>query len=160
MPLEDIIILAIAIVVVFLIIRFITRIFFKLIGVLIVIAFAVYLLFFWRGGLLDIGNENFILNELKAKYCTEQPRSAKCECIIEPIYQDIRQKYTEKEIEELQKHKAKSMAVILNSARKKREEIRICLKESNSENQWDEFVDDLKDSDVKQKFKDKIESLH
>lgn len=160
MDLTDIIIIVVGIILLILVLRFIAKNILKIIGVLIIIVVFGYFLLFYKGGLLDLGNKDFILNELKEKYCVEQIDEIKCECIIEPLFNDITSQYSLEELAELQKDKTKSLEIIFKSLRDNRAEIKSCLKEREAPKQmWNDFVDELKKLDIKGKLKHLYEDL-
>lgn len=133
------------IVVLFLLIRFVTKIIVKIVGAVFVLGFLVYVLFYWNGGMLDLGNKDFMLKELQQKYCHVPEGKIKCDCIIEPLMDDIYARHSAQEIEKLQNSKAKSLLEISRSMARQRKEIMQCLHEKNATNQWDEFLKELKD---------------
>jgi len=154
-----IIIIIIGIILAIIILKFITKILAKIIAVLLVVAAIGYLLFFWNGGLVNLGKKDFILYKLEDRYCTEGKNEIKCECIIMPLKRDIESKYTPEEIEELKEDRMKSMEVILKSFEENREEIKDCLKENDAMQFWDDFVEDLKKLELGKKFKELFEDL-
>ena len=113
-----------------------------------------YILLFYRGGLLDIGNKEFILYELQEKYCNgDDADKAKCDCIITPLLKEFDKKYSSEEIQELSKNKAKSIKEILETANANKAEIKACLKEDKSESFWKDFIKDVKKVDFKNRIK-------
>lgn len=148
--------IGIIIVVAIILIRFIAQIFFRFIGVLLLLGVAAYFLFFWNGGLLDVGNKDFILYELEAKYCKEA-NSVKCDCIIQPIKKDIESRYSSSQIAEIQKDKLKSFKILYESVNRKKTEIQRCLGDKKSSNVWGDFMKEIigfdKDGELK-KFYD------
>ena len=92
MDLTSIIIIIGIIIVAIIIIKLLTKIAFKVVLIILLLAAAVYFLLFWNGGLLDLGNKDFILVELQAKYC-EQDTTAKC--IDELMQGDVKQELIE-----------------------------------------------------------------
>ena len=148
--------IGIIIVVAIILIRFIAQIFFRFIGVLLLLGVAAYFLFFWNGGLLDVGNKDFILYELEEKYCRED-NPVKCDCIIKPIKSDIESRYSSTQIAEFKKDKLKSFKVLYESVNRKKSEIKKCLEDKNALNIWDDFTKEIigfdKDGELK-KFYD------
>jgi hypothetical protein len=154
MSTQNIIIAAIIIIIGYLLLRTISKVFFKILFIIFLIGALVYILLFYRGGLLDLGNKEFILYELQEKYCTgEDKDQVKCECIINPLLKEFNKKYSGEEIKELQKNKAKSIKEILKIANVNKEKINACLKENKSESVWKDFIKDVKKIDVKDKIK-------
>lgn len=141
--LHDLIIVAAGIIVAIIIIKFVVKLAIKLVLLAIVILFVLYVLFVWHGGLVNLGQDDFLLNELREDYCEIKADEVKCNCIIEPIYSDIRSRYPDEEIDELKGNRVKSVQVIFKSAKTKKDEIKECLRKYKSENKWDEFIDEL-----------------
>ena len=69
MTIENILILAGLIILAFILIRFLTKFLVKLLVFGIVAALIVYVLFYWNGGILNLGKKDFIIYELEQKYC-------------------------------------------------------------------------------------------
>lgn len=159
MEIQTIIIIVIAIIIGILILKFLSKIAFKVILLILVIALVVYFLLFWQGGQLDLGNKDFIMIELQQKYCQDDKNLAKCKCIIDPVMNDIRQEYSNRELLELQQDKLKSLRVILKSLNEKKDEIRQCLKENDALYVWDDFVDEITKVDIKGKMEELWETL-
>jgi hypothetical protein len=113
-----------------------------------------YFLLFFHGGLLDLGNKQFILYELQDKYCKgDQTDRTKCDCIITPLVKKLKEKYSDEEILKLQKNKARSIAEVIKLANENKDEIKTCLKSKKSESSWDDFIKDIKKVDIKTKVK-------
>ena len=157
MSIENIIILAIAIVLAFIVIRFLTKILAKLIAVAIVIALIIFALFYWNGGILTMGQDQFIIYDLEEKYCGEEMDTVKCNCIVQPLKADIESKYSQDDLSELVGNRKESLEILMNSIRENSQTIKECLKENNSGDAWQEFKDDLKDSWFNRKLKEWIE---
>lgn len=150
------IIIALAVIVGFAILRFLSKIFLKIIGFLLIVVLALYLLFYWEGGLLDLGNREFMLVELEQKYCIEKQDTIKCQCIVQPVLRKINRQYTVQELDEMKSNKIRSLRIILSTALDEKAEINACLKEHNASGKWKEFLQDLKqfefDSDMDSLF--------
>ncbi|PIE85919.1 MAG: hypothetical protein CSA05_03305 [Bacteroidia bacterium] len=139
----DILIVIIGIFVLGIILKFIGKLVCKLLSAAFVIVFVLYLLFYWNGGLLDLGNQNFMLYELEAKYCGDKDRQTSCCCIVQPLIEDVTSKYEDEEIEDFQKSKITSIRIIMESLMAKKQEIATCLKENDALDEWDNFISDL-----------------
>jgi len=153
-----VVIVIVAVVLLFSILKFATKIIMKIFGAFFIVAAAVFVLFYWNGGLLNLGNENFMLDEMQAKYCNSG-QTVKCECIITPVLTKIKAEYSGEEFTKLQSNKTKSLMVILETLTKNRTEIRDCLREKNALNEWDEFVNDLKNNDSGNEFTDAFQKM-
>ena len=71
--------------------------------------------------------------------------SVTCECIINPIVEDIKERFTAEEIEALEKNKPVYLKEILESLKKNQKEIQFRLKERNSIYLWNRMVQKLKE---------------
>ena len=67
MEIENIIILGVVIVLAVIVIKFVTKFLAKLIAFLIVAGLIFYALFYWDGGILSLGNEDFIVLRRKIR---------------------------------------------------------------------------------------------
>jgi hypothetical protein len=151
---QNIIIVTVLFIIGILLIRSVSRIIFKVFFIILLLGLLAYFLLFFRGGLLDLGNKEFILYELQEKYCKgDDKNQVKCNCIINPLLKEFNKKYSREEIQELSKNKAKSIKEILKTANAKKAEIKTCLTENKSESLWKDFVKDVKKIDVKDKLK-------
>lgn len=160
MSIVDIAVIAGAIVVAFMILRFIGKLLARVVSIIFVAGFVIFVLFYWRGGVLDLGNKDFMLTELQEKYCDEaQYDEIKCNCIIEPLVQDIFSEYSTDEVIEFKENKLKSLKVILKSLSANNKQIMECLRENDALEKWDEFIYELEDTDIDQKFKRKWKEL-
>ena len=157
MTIENILILAGLIILAFILIRFLTKFLVKLLVFGIVAALIVYVLFYWNGGILNLGKKDFIIYELEQKYCYEKMDTVKCDCIILPLKEDIESKYSPEELKLATQNRQEALDILMTSIRGNQESIRACLKEHNSGNAWKEFLDDLKDSWVSRKLRELVE---
>ena len=144
MSIENIIIIAMAIIVSVVIIRFVTKVLAKLIAIAIVGFALFYVLFQWNGGLLNLGKDKFIIYDLEQKYCVDKMDSVKCNCIVLPLKADIESKYKAEELEKINEDRVAALKVFYQSIEENRESIKACLDENNSGGAWKEFIDDIK----------------
>ncbi len=158
MSTENIITLAIVIVIAFIVIRFLTRILAKLIAIAIIAAIIIFALFYWNGGILSLGKDKFIIYDLEEKYCVEKMDTVKCNCIILPLKEDIEAQYSQEELARLRGNRKESLEILMNSIRDNKEEIKHCLEENNSGKAWQEFIDELKDSWINRKFRELLDN--
>lgn len=70
--------------------------------------------------------------------------SITCQCIVEPLVKDIRERLSNEEIEALEKNKALYVKEILVSLKKNQKEIQFELKERNAIYLWNKLVTKLK----------------
>ena len=131
-----IIIVGIAIVLFFLILKFAK----KLIKFVLIIVLAAGLALF---GFLYLNKIDSIA-DLEAKYCedkTNEKDSLKCVCIVNPVQEDFQIRFTQDEMDNMSSIQfAKELSVSLFN---KRKEISHKLKENKAENLLDEFKKDF-----------------
>ncbi|MCF8381791.1 MAG: hypothetical protein K9H49_19620 [Bacteroidales bacterium] len=152
MTIENILIIAVAIIVSVIIIRFVTKVLAKLIAIAIVVIALYYILFQWNGGLLNLGKNQFIVYDLEEKYCHDEEDLVKCNCIILPLKADIESKYTPEELETLNKDRMEALKIFYKSIEENSQSIKACLEENNSGSAWKEFMEDIKSSPLKKKL--------
>ncbi len=157
--LKNIIIGAIILIVVIAIIRFIAKSLGRLIVLLGIIAVAAYFLFFYEGGLLDWGNDRFIMDELHEKHCIRKENPKMCDYIIAPIHKDIHSQYSKQEIAELQSNKLKSLKIIVTSIAKNRAVIYARLKKDKQTHLWDDFIKEVRGKDVEKQFSKQLDKM-
>ena len=154
MSIENILILAVLIVLAFILIRFLTKVVVKLLIFAIIVALIAYVLFYWNGGIINLGKHEFIIYELEQKYCYEKMDTVKCDCIILPLKEDIESKYSAEELDMATQNRQEAIDILMTSIRENQDQIRACLKENNAGHAWKEFIEDLKDSWVSRKFRE------
>jgi hypothetical protein len=145
MDLQNIILLIGGIILLIIIIRLISKIVFKAIVLLLIVGIALYFLFFFRGGILLQDKDQFVLYSMEEQYCSTNEESAMCTCILEPLIYSIEEKYSKKELNEIQQTPLKSSRIIMEAINEKRKNIRKCLQDKNSTHLWDEFLKKIKD---------------
>jgi len=126
----------------FIIVKYVTKIILKIV-ILIILIILGYLIF-KNYGCKRNKEKDSVFNELKDKYCVGNDGDKKCECIIEILYEDLRQRYpSEEDIKKLKNDKIKSIQELLKSYKNKKEDIYNCLKEKKSLYLWDDFVKEM-----------------
>jgi hypothetical protein len=156
---HSIILLAIAVIIGILLIKFVTKVFFKVLIFLAVAGVICYLIFFYTGGNKNSGEKTFMLYSLQEKYCTGKMDSVKCECIINPLLNDLRGKYKSEEIAEISKDPIKTADVLVKLLSENRTDIKACLKGKNAEHAWNEFIVDVKSLKFGDKFRDAVKAI-
>lgn len=159
MDIENIIILGVVIVLAVIIIRFVTKILAKIVAFLIMTAVILYALFYWDGGIIALGNEDFMLYELEKKYCEEKKDTVKCECLVRPLIDDIESRYSAEEIQKFRKNKIKSINIITGSFTENYESIRQCFKENKSEDSFRENLKEFFKEFRNRKAREKMEEM-
>lgn len=154
MSTHDVIILIVVIIVGIILIKVIAKVLFKIIIFLAIVGAICYLLFFYNGGFVNTGKKEFILYELQSKYCTDKYDSVKCECIINPLIVDLKEKYTSEQIEGLSKDPVKTGKVLIQILNDNKVEIKACLKVKHADSAWEDFVKDIKSLNLGEKAKE------
>ncbi|MBL7810793.1 MAG: hypothetical protein JNL57_01100 [Bacteroidetes bacterium] len=89
---------------------------------------------------------------LKEKYCTTGPKTddiAICDCIVERAVYDLKHRFTEKELSELEGNRAQMAYALHKSLEVVKPEAIKCLKDYGQEAAWDKFVHNLMALDTK-----------
>lgn len=160
MSISEIIILAIAIVLAVVVIRFVTKILVKIIAIVLIVAAIGYFLFFFNGGIIDFpSSDKYVIEQLKETYCFEKADTAICDCVISFIMDDINSTYTPEEIMKLKDDQTKAIEAIVKSYSENRFEINDCLKQYNRGYSLEEFRNDLKALDLSTKFNNLVEKI-
>ncbi|MBN1253490.1 MAG: hypothetical protein JXR51_16160 [Bacteroidales bacterium] len=140
-----------------LIIRFVTKMLFKFVGLILVIVLL--------GGYMYFNTDYFenhqdsvivkaisekikikSLNEYQKQYCENQKSkldSIKCECFIKPIFEDLSSKYSSKELEELYKDKNAYVKAIIGAVKRNQDKIKKLLEENNALHLWNGTIKNL-----------------
>lgn len=150
MEIKEIIILTLIIIVCIVVLRFITKNFFKIIGIIVVIGIILFFLFLWKGGLIKFGQDEFVLIELQNEYCGENYDTVYCDCIINPLLKDILSEYNLEELNEIRKDNLKTAKIIYESIRRNKKDINKCLNKNKSGSLWKEFIESLKNNGIKE----------
>jgi len=99
-----------------------------------------------RPGSLTI--KQFMVREMKQKYCAGNQKEAKCNCILTPLLNDITSKHSSIDLIEVKTNKVESVKIIFESLKNNKTEIQRCLKEKNAIAEWDNFVNEVIDYEV------------
>lgn len=112
----------------------------KTVGLILILAAGIFL---WRGGTVDelklkgIGTlfGNTEISQFEAKYCegAKEDRSM-CDCVAQPIYQDLKSRYSSGELSALDLDKNRRKEAIKESMKNKQGEILSCLKDRGIDN--------------------------
>lgn len=113
----QLIVVVAAIIVIYSLIRWATKVAVKVLGVLLSLAIVIFVLFYWRGGLVNLHKEHFPLFKLHQKYCIDKADPVKCDCIIEPVFEDISESYDVDELDGLSE-RANELNGIVKALRK------------------------------------------
>ncbi len=136
---ETIIIGAVALIILIIVVRFLTKKAFKILLVVILLAATGLFGYMYLTGIHTISG-------LEDKYCNNfdnKTDSLKCVCIVQPISNDFHSRFSDEELENMNEVTfAKELSKALIN---KRKEIKLKLKENNASHLWDDFKDDWKD---------------
>lgn len=161
----NIILVIVGIIGILLVLKFITKTAFK-IAISAVIIIVVGLFIFFKIGntskdinMVDVFTK-YTIEDLENAYCNSQNKadSLKCVCIIQPIAEDLYERYSEEELAELESKRFKFAAEIVKSLNNKKVFIKERLKENDVDNLLDEFKDDLIENKIFSKIKSNSES--
>ncbi len=140
---ETIIIGAIALVILIIIVRFLTKKAFKILLVVILLAAGGLFGYIYLTGIHTI-------SALEEKYCndtSDKTDSLKCVCIVQPIADDFHQRFSEEQLDSMNSVTfAKELSRALFN---KRSVINSRLKENNAMHLLKDFKDDFKDDFLK-----------
>ena len=136
LPLTNIIILVLAAIgAIYLIFKVGSKII-KTVGLILILALGVFL---WQGGTVDdlklkgIGTlfGDTPISQFESKYCggDSQDDRTMCDCVAQPIYQDLKSRYSSGELSALDLDKSKRKEAIKESMKNKQGEIFSCLKD-------------------------------
>lgn len=160
METQNIIILIVAVIIGILLIRFVAKVLFKVIIFLALVAAICYLIFFYKGGIKNSGDKKNVLYELQDRYCKEKFDTIKCDCIINPLINDLTVRYKPDEIMVISKDPGKSAEIIVKLLNENKTEIKECLKEKNATYVWEDFIKDLKSLKLGDRFRTLIDALN
>jgi energy-coupling factor transporter transmembrane protein EcfT len=156
---SDVLILCAGLIIGLLIIKLITKFLFRAIGVIILLTLgSIYVYFFTN--FFEENKDNRIVQHVESKFefasvleyqeehCMDGPKSRidsiTCECIIAPLVNDLKTKFTGDEIEELKKDKQRYKKEIIISLRKNQYEIIEKLKARKAVHIWNKMIRNLK----------------
>ena len=161
MDISIIIAIAAGIILSFIIIKFIAKNIIKFIGItVLVVAFGFYLWYVFgdsqNGNIAKI--VSFSPAAIHTAYCEDMKThsdSLKCECIVEPIYEDLKQRLSADELKSMKNDKIKFITEVRESINNKKQEIKNKLKDRQAGYLWDEFKQEIKNGDIIRRVKEK-----
>ena len=162
MDTTTIIIIIVAIIAIFLIIKFAKAII-KIVGTIVVVGgIAAYIYFgtdlINKNTEIDRIIEDISIENIKVTYCTGEMShsdSIKCECIIMPLYDDLTSRFSNEKLNDLPKNKLKFASELLKSFNNKKLIIKKKLKEKNAVHLLKDFKNELKSGEFIKKIKEK-----
>lgn len=163
MEIDNLLLLGISLVVIILIIRFVAKLVFKLVGLVVVVVFAAGYMYFYTD-YFETHDDNLIvrsvgekikntsdkwqiksLEEYEKQFCNGKSENdaIKCKCFIKPILEDLKSKYTDEELEELYKDKAIYLKELILSITKNQDKIKKLLDENDALHLWNKTMKNL-----------------
>ena len=164
MEMDNLLLVGGSIVAIILIIRFIAKLLFKVVGLGIVAVFAAGYMYFYTD-YFETHDDNLIvktvgekikdttnkwnvksLKEFEKKFCEDgktENDAIKCKCIIIPIVEDLNAKFTDEELKELYKDKSAYLKELLASITRNQSKIKRLLEENNASHLWNKTVKNL-----------------
>jgi len=151
--------LGLFIVVIFLVIKLITKFAFRVFGIAVIAVLGLGYLYFYTNYFEEHQDNKIVqtiekhinvvsLKEFEAKHCngSEMTRadSIQCECIVQPLLKDFRSKYSEEELDELLENKDMYLKELLAALNRNKDVIVKKLKEKNAIEFWNKMVKNLK----------------
>ncbi len=116
--------------------------------VIIAVLGLVYYIFLFSNIMRPAGEHSkFSIDNIKEKYCSNMVThkdSVKCEFIITPIYDDIKSRYTNDELLELERNPVEYFKIINQSIKRNKADIMKNLAKNKEQQIWDNFINDLK----------------
>ncbi len=86
--------------------------------------------------------------EFQNDFCSKKNKSRTdeitCECIIKPLVEDLKSRFSDRELKKLQKDKARYLKEILSALKRNKAEILKELDERNARDVWDNMLDELR----------------
>ena len=130
----------------------------KTVAVLAIIALAIYL-FVFGGSISDLKQQGTklmfagaTLSGLEERYCSNgKEEKYKCECIARPVAADLKSRFSEAEMAEIDKDKSRKFEELHTSMRNKRKEINNCLIKNKGAKGVQDLMDEVDKIEIKQK---------
>lgn len=110
----------------------------------------------------DKVNAKISIVQLKNEACSgklERKQQIRCDCFVSIIYDDLRHKYSDKEIEALTTQKGKMVLELSRVMTSRSADIKQCLRENDALEMWDELMQDIKSGELFDKMNNKVNDL-
>ncbi|MFT5512511.1 MAG: hypothetical protein ACI8SE_000909 [Bacteroidia bacterium] len=142
-----------------LLIRFATKFLLKLVGWVLIIGLGIYALYHFGVGPFE--QNPISIQTWESKYCDNQEDMVTCDCIVNPIKNDLESRFTVDELLEIEKDRAQLLYVVQRSFTAVKPQIQRCLGNANAENALENFKNDLipVDNDVLEEIKRLADSI-
>ena len=160
---ENLIAIALAVIIGALVIKLITKLVFRVLGIAIIAVVGLSYLYFYTDYFQN-NQDNKIVNavenqiekhiqlvsliDFEKKYCNGKQHSRldsiKCECIVQPLLKDLRSKYSEQELKALIANKETYLKELLSALKRNQQTIINKLKQRQATELWNKMVKDLR----------------
>ncbi len=156
---SDIIVIIIAVILLVLIFKLISEFIVRLIVVLLIAGIGFYFVYF-HTDFFEKHKDNMIIQvvdkkvdfvsvfEFQDKFCSKNKKSRTdeiiCECIIQPLVNDLKNRFSAKELRVLEKDKTLYLKEIIASLKRNKKDIMKELKNRDAEDVWDNLLKDLR----------------
>ena len=117
----DIILIIVGVILSFFVIKYVTKILFKIIFTVIVVGFIIII--------TQMISDTNMIDYLNNRYCIESSTDlSTCECVVKPIISDLKERFSDQEIEDLKKKKILGNTEVIKSYITRKNDIDNCLK--------------------------------
>lgn len=145
----NIIVIIAAIALIILLISVLKKIIRTVLVIIAILGLAYYVFLFSNMFKAPGEHANFSIDNIKQKYCSNMithSDSVKCFMIIEPIYNDIKSKYTEEELLDLERNPIEYFKVLNQAIKRNKGDIIKNLSKNKEQQIWENFINDLKNN--------------
>lgn len=132
----NIIAIVIGVILVFLILRFLIK---KISAMLVFVLALISLLCILYFANIWPFDKTMNIVHLESAYCQDKA-DVKCKCIVEPLLEDLKTRYTKEELIKINGDKIKSALAIAKSFNRNKENIQNCLMKNEAEDQLKDFM--------------------
>jgi len=147
MSIDKIILIALFILIVFVIVKFLAK---RILQIILIIFLALLCFLGYRYLSQDFQDKEFLLLELEDKYCTNPEDSVYCDCIVRPLLAYINENMDSTDLKRANKNPLFELVAAGRAVRKNKEEIRNCLRDKEANLIWDMFIDEVKQKGKKE----------
>lgn len=138
----DVIAIALAVIIIGAIVRFISRLLLNIFIVLVILVVVGYVIASKNGGSIVSKKNKTIVEQMYEKYCGKERDEVKCDCILQPLQAEIEATGV---LEEIRSNQAKSLQLVIKCLKNRKIEIQQCLHDKNADNLWDEFILEIRE---------------
>lgn len=124
-----------------LLLKFATKILFKLLGFALCVLAAVVFMYVFSWG--PFKKNITQIQTLEEKYCEEERDDDICECIVAPLKLDMIQRFSNEELEAISQDKIKSFRILTKSMDATKGSSLGCLSERGAEDKYNDFLLDF-----------------